>query len=230
MIKTRPGLCSVALLFAALLLAPAANAEKVYRWIDENGEVHFGATLPPEYADKPHQILNQAGIVIERIDDPLAKPEPEKKAAKGLKPLFSESEVRFRTDRLLVLRYQSEQDILDAMELEVAQLGYDTRIINQTSESVMNSLSNQVSKVADRQRAGLAVEPEMEKGINVLRQRLKNGQKSLAALVVREEKIRESFKGELERYRFLQSGGKAGSIEDARGGESQFEEGAGSVE
>ena len=212
MILTGPGTCSNIVLIAALFLIPVASAENVYRWVDENGEIHFSRTLPPEYADKPYQVLNQAGVVIERIDDPLAKPAPIKKGKKELEPLFTEQEVRIRSDRLLVLRYHSEEDILDAMELEVAQLGYDTRIIGQAHNSVMTALSGQVHKVANRQRAGLPKEPELEKNINSLRQRLRNGERSLAALSLREDKIRTSFVQDLERYRFLQSGGIPGSF------------------
>lgn len=211
-------------LFAILHLTPVASAEKVYRWVDEHGEVHFSRTLPPEYAHKPHQILNKAGVVIERIDDPLAKPEPVKKVDKKLEPLFTEDEVRVRTDRLLVLRYQSEEDMLDAMELQVAQLGYDALIIGQAQNSVMKALTAEVHIVANRQRAGLPAEPKLEKNINSLRQRLLNGERSLAQLTLREDKIRISFAQELKRYRFLQGGGRAGSFID-----EDAEPGAGSV-
>jgi len=201
-------------LFAILYLTPVASAEKVYRWVDDQGEVHFSRTLPPEYAHKPHQILNKAGVVIERIDDPLAKPEPVEKVEKKLEPLFTEDEVRIRTDRLLVLRYQSEEDMLDSMELQVAQLGYDALMIDQAQNSVMKALTAQVNKVANRQRAGLPAEPKLEKNINSLRRRLLNSERSLAQLTLREDKIRIEFAQELKRYRFLRGGGKAGSFID----------------
>ena len=224
MILTRPRTCSIMVLFAILYLTPVASEEKVYRWVDEHGEVHFSRTLPPEYAHKPHQILNKAGVVIERIDDPLAKPEPVEKVDKKLEPLFTEDEVRIRTDRLLVLRYHSEEDILNAMELQVAQLDYDARIIGKAQNSVMKALTAEVHIVANRQRAGLPAEPKLEKNINSLRRRLLNSERSLAQLTLREDKIRISFARELKRYRFLRGGGRAGSFID-----EDAEPGAGSV-
>lgn len=209
--------CLILLLGAGLLLSAPALAENVYRWTDENGKVYFGRTLPPEYADKPYEILNDQGLVIERVTDPLARQKgpPKKEEKKELDPLFTEDEVRLRSDRLLVLRYHSEADIEDAMQVEVDQLGYDRRLINQTQASVMTSLAGQVRNAADRQRAGMPVEPETETEINKLRQRIRRSEQSLAKLEGREEKIRAIFQKELERYRFLANGGTPGSMPEA---------------
>lgn len=210
----------ILLLGAALLLAPpiqAQDKDNVYRWTDENGKVHYGRTLPPEYADKPYEILNDQGVVIERVTDPLARQKgpPKETKKKELDPLFTEDEVRLRSDRLLVLRYHSEADIEDAMQVEVDQLAYDRRLINQTQASAMTSLAGQVRSAADRQRAGMPVEAETESEINKLRQRIQRTEHSLAQLQEREAKIRATFQKDLERYRYLANGGRPGSMPEA---------------
>ena len=201
-----------------LMMPLSATAENVYRWTDENGKVHFGRTLPPEYANMPHVILNEAGIVIERVDDPMKKfrPKPkvkEKVKVKELEPLFTPDEVRLRSDNLLMLRYHSEQELLDAVDNEVAQLGYDTRLIHQSQASALSTLRSQVSNAANRQRAGIPGDPELEKSIRSLRQRLRKSEDSLVELRLREVKIRASFQKEIERYQFLSNGGQPGAAE-----------------
>ena len=202
-------------LLAAIAITSAAQAEgEVYRWTDENGKVHYGRTLPPEAANRPYDILSKSGVLIERIEDPVAhRIEKEKGSAKSQKiePLFSEDEVRLRSDRLLMLRYQSEEDILEAMEVEVAQLGYDARLINQSMTSVITALTGQVKKAADQQRAGMPPDEALIKEINQLRQRLQRNEDSLAKLREREERIRATFSDDIERYRFLANGGAPGS-------------------
>lgn len=195
-----------------LVLVPGmALAEKVYRWVDDEGKVHFGRTLPPEYSDKPYQILNESGIVIERVDDPLARQAPmEAETDKKPAPLFSEDEVRVRSDRLLVLRYQSVEDIKEAMELEVAQLAYDERLTIQSQASTIQAMTGQVHSAANRQRAGLPPDEELEKTITSLRSRLRKSEKSLAELRARESAIRDSFTQEMKRFQFLKNGGKPG--------------------
>ena len=42
----------------------SASAGKVYRWVDNEGVVHFGDQIPPEYAPIDRQVLNQQGITV----------------------------------------------------------------------------------------------------------------------------------------------------------------------
>jgi hypothetical protein len=216
-----------------LLLPLTVSAENVYRWVDDNGKVHFGRTLPPEFANRPYQILNSQGLVIERVDDPLALQQEENAAAAGAdsdepEPLFSEDEVRLRSDNLLLLRYHTEEDLLDAMENEVAQLNYDIRLIEQSRASAMEALHGQVRNAADRQRAGMPGDQELERNINTLRLRLRKSEQSLAAIRLREQQIRERFQRDIERYRFLQAGGAPGSpSNEVTASDAEDEPGAG---
>jgi hypothetical protein len=209
---------SITLLIAGLFFTTVANAENVYRWTDENGKVHYGRTLPPEYSNKPYEIMNQNGVVIERVDDPsalLIKSKAAKKESQELEPLFTEDEVRTRSDSLLLLRYQEEADLVAAMENEVAQLGYDVRLINKSRASALTTLSSQVGNAADRQRAGMPEDPELSKDIGSLRNRLRNSEDQLMGLRVRELDIRADFEKDLQRYHYLTNGGQPGGIEDS---------------
>jgi len=51
----------VTLLFAA---HGPADAQKVYRWVDENGVVHFGDAIPPEYSRERHEVLDGRGTRV----------------------------------------------------------------------------------------------------------------------------------------------------------------------
>ncbi len=197
-----------------LVFSSTVIAEDVYRWTDENGKVHYGRTLPPEYSTKPYEILNGQGMVIERIDPAellkrLAKPKEDDKP-KELAPLFSDYEVRLKSDENLMLRYRTEDKLIEAMENEVAQLGYDTRLIDQSQKSAITSLVGQVKNAADRQRAGMPDDPELEKEINSLRRRLGRSAEQLTAIKERETKIRASFEKNIKRYQYLVNGGQPG--------------------
>jgi hypothetical protein len=212
---------SIAILFLGLIAAAGAGAQTegsdiVYRWVDADGTTRYGRTLPPEYANKPHEILNAAGVVLRQID-PSVKPEvigeeaEEEAEPEEKKPLFSDREVRIRTDNLLMLRYHTEEDLVAAMENEIAQLGYDTRLIHQSQASVMTSLATQIKKAADLQRAGLPEDEKLTRQIYSLRKRLRDSEHSLAGLRERETNIRAVFLKNIERYRFLANGGTPGS-------------------
>lgn len=197
------------ILAAGLFAAPLALAQNLYRWVDEEGKVHFTTTLPPEAADRPYDIYSASGILLERVADPRALLQQQREeaqaagAVKKPKPLYSEEEKQNIADRLLLLKYRSEEEIAEAMNLELDHLKYDERIIEASQKSLENSLAEQVRAAANRQRAGLPIEETQERDIDVLRKRLRDNEESIAGLVARKQKIREDFDSELMRYRRL---------------------------
>jgi len=197
------------LLAAALLsLSVSPLVADTYRWKDKNGEIHYGAAVPAEYANQPYDILNDSGMVIEHVEDTTVTVEAmaEKKATKKERePLISEEERQVQSDRLLVIRYSSEEEIVKALELEIAQLGYDNKVIKQSSESTAIAIRSQISQAADQQRAGQQISAEQEKEISQLYARYAQDEKRKAAMSDREEKIRARYQAELERYRYLTS-------------------------
>jgi len=199
----------LAILVAGILsLSVTAAVAESYRWKDKDGEIHYGAAVPAEYADQPYDVLNNAGVVIEHIEDTTVPMEviAEKKIKQKRAPLISEETRRIQSDRLLVIRYSSEEDILKALELEVAQLGYDKNVIKQSYASTTTAIRNQIGKAADRQRAGQEVSAEQQKEIDQLYARQAQDKKKQMMMSARETQIRERYEEELERYRYLTSG------------------------
>lgn len=193
---------------------PAAQ-KKVYRWVDENGEVHFSETLPPDFEDRKHDVVDSQGITREK-DLTLEPPPPQAKSvsSKGElprdksgqqrpEPRYDERELKAQQDALLLLRYDSDQEILDAMEVEIKQLDYDRRLITSSIGSLHGAYEGNIREAAERQRAGLAVEPKLIQEIHGLKSRLTSNEASLASLQQREETIRTNFKLELDRYQML---------------------------
>ena len=175
-----------------------------YRWKDKDGKVHYGAAVPAEYAEQPYDVLNSAGVVIDHIEDtsvPLEVIVEEK--IKGRAPLISDEERQRQTDRLLVIQYRSEEEILAALELQLAQLGYDSRLIKQSYDSANTAIRDQVKQAADQQRANLPISAEQQKGSDSLYSRRARDEKKLATLTRRENSIRDRFQVDIDRYRFL---------------------------
>jgi hypothetical protein len=65
--------CVCALMLTALSLpyAAAGSTEKkgvTYRWVDENGTVHYGDRVPPQYVQKESAVLNSQGVQVGKLD------------------------------------------------------------------------------------------------------------------------------------------------------------------
>lgn len=57
----------LAVVALGLLTAAGANTQKTYRWVDDEGVVHFGDYVPPEFSDKEKSVLNEQGVHVGRI-------------------------------------------------------------------------------------------------------------------------------------------------------------------
>jgi hypothetical protein len=108
---------SIKWLLPALLLAlsvgtVAAAAEKqkkLYRWVDENGQVHYGDSVPAEYAEQDRDVLNRQGVAVGREEGILTAEEAAAKAAE--EKAAREEQKRKLRDRVLLQTYQSVQEI-----------------------------------------------------------------------------------------------------------------------
>src|ERR1700754_3407747 len=65
----------------ATIAAAADNKDKsavTYRWTDEQGVVHYGDRIPPQYATKERAVLNSQGVEVRHLE---AQRTPEQAAA-----------------------------------------------------------------------------------------------------------------------------------------------------
>jgi len=206
--ESSPHITSVVIAVAAsLFLLVASVSADTYRWKDKEGKTHYGAIVPAEYADRPYDVLNKAGLVIEHVEDSREPVEVMvEQVVEGKAPLVSDEERQRQADRLLVIQFQSEEAIQDAFKLEIAQVGYDAKIIHQSLDSTITAIRDQVRAAADQQRAGKQIIAEQQKQIDKLYRRRARDEKRISALHKRETRIQTRFKSDLDRYRRIIAG------------------------
>ncbi len=88
-------------------------AQPLYRWVDDEGVVHFGDRVPPEYADRSRHVLNSQGIRVGFEEGALTD---EERAAQAEAARVVEQERRDRADvarrdRMLLDTYLTVEDI-----------------------------------------------------------------------------------------------------------------------
>ena len=66
--RKMPGKIILLMLLAGLAAGPVLGKDarrKVYRWVDDQGVVHFGDSVPAEHASSDRQVLNKHGVAVE---------------------------------------------------------------------------------------------------------------------------------------------------------------------
>ena len=58
---------TAALCLIAPLDADAQNAQRqTYKWVDDEGVIHYGDSVPPEFSELRKEVVNDHGVVVTR--------------------------------------------------------------------------------------------------------------------------------------------------------------------
>ncbi|TXT18649.1 MAG: hypothetical protein FD132_2033 [bacterium] len=102
------------LVLASLVMPGAAQAQTTYRWVDEQGRVHYGDVMPSKDAGLGNVELDKQGRV--KKETPRTRLSPEERARLEAEERRREEarrleEARQRRDRALVTTYVNEAEI-----------------------------------------------------------------------------------------------------------------------
>ena len=196
------------------LLAGAADAQqsskekKLYRWVDKNGQVHYGDSVPAEYAEQDREVLNRQGVSVGREEGTIT---PEEAAAKAAADKAARDEQKRKLrDRVLLQTYQSVQELEilrdNRLELVDAQL-----TIQEQSLTNLRAQRAQIQRVAARYapvNTGANAEPLPEDLASDLEQSASDIQTQETNLERRREErenIRKTFEADIARYKELRT-------------------------
>ena len=97
--------------------AGTTSSATTYKWVDEQGIVHYGDSIPPQYAEKEHKLLNNQGVEVGHTD---AQKTPEELAAEAQ---AHEAVVKQKQhDSFLLTTYTSVKDIESLRDVRLDQL------------------------------------------------------------------------------------------------------------
>ena len=160
----------------AMVAAPAADAlasGKIYRWVDENGVVHFGDAIPPEYSKEQHQVRNELGVTTTVNEE--RKPEP----------------VRSDRDRALLATYGSVDEIEDVRDRRTGYL--DSQ--NDVARDRLAGLREQQEQLEGN--------PGAMNELATVNQRIGEYEAEIARRDREIERIRGEFAADIQRFREL---------------------------
>ena len=94
---------------ALAVAAGPASAQKVYRWVDKNGQVHYGDKVPPEYAEQDRDVLDKSGMKVGHEQGLVTAEEARAREAEARRKAAAVEQAR--RDRMLLQTYQNPREI-----------------------------------------------------------------------------------------------------------------------
>jgi chromosome segregation ATPase len=196
------------LLLPALFAPASAFGERLYKWIDANGQVHYSSQLPPEAAKQRREILDKQGRTLKVYRAP---PTPEEKAeAKRLAELEAKkqqrAEKRAIRDRSLLATYSSKKDMYVARDSRIAAIESLIHLTTSRISAMRHRLEQLTEDAAGYERSGKKMPASLLSQISNLHNHIKRNREFVEDKKQEIEDIRVQFDSDIRRYGELTSG------------------------
>lgn len=189
-------------LIGAALLLPGITGAQMYRWVDENGQVHYGDRIPPKYAKKQRDELNTQGVVVdskarERTAEELAA---EQRAAERAEQAKLAAAEQARYDRYLVTTYSSVGEIIDLRDSRLATLDSRLSLAQENAAKTEATLTKLLQR-RERLQADLKDVPEsLQKQISNYEAGLIDSVRVVRSIQTDRSETQNKFQADIERY------------------------------
>ena len=195
----------VSVLVLGLSVAAPASAGKLYKWVDEKGNVHYSDKVPPEAAKLARSEMNQDGVTVKQVDR--AKTVAEL-AAEEMQRIKDEedrklAEAQAQADRALMLSYTTEGDLLRARDQELGVIDANMTTAKLTMSSQENNLSELLAHAADYERKKQPIPKPVADSIANVRSQIESQQKLLAQRETEKIQVGKDYAAKLLRWREL---------------------------
>jgi hypothetical protein len=211
-VRLGPGVLGMLVAFVGWVpVALAANTvtdRGTYRWTDDQGVVHYGDSIPPQYAQKERSVLNSRGVEVRKLD---AQKTPEQLAADAR---AQENTFKVKQhDAFLMNTYTSVKDIEALRDLRLDQLHGQRVAAEQYVDSLHARLSSLQTRALNfkpyspRPAAHRMPDDVAEDLVRTLNE-LRSQNNALVSKTEEETTLKAQFQADIERYQELRSPGK----------------------
>jgi hypothetical protein len=196
-------------MFLGLLLPLAAGAQdsrQTYKWVDDEGQIHYGDSVPPEYADKRKAVLNEQGVAVGQVEG--KKTEEQIAAEAKEKELEMQRELQLRADKALLATYLTQEEIEMHRDRRVELFRAQARV----TELYLRNLSRRLDQL--KQEAGRykpynsdpdaeMIDPSLVEEIEETGDAIERHEQNLQKFRQEERDIIDRFDGDIQRFRIL---------------------------
>jgi hypothetical protein len=186
--------------------ASAAETQKLYRWVDSDGVVHYGDSIPAEYADIERQVVNDHGITVDVMRG--KKSEAEIAEEKRQEELKVQRELQRRADIALLATYLSIDEIIMHRDRRVELFQAQARVTELYLRNLQRRLADLESDASkfrpysDDEDAPM-IDPGLVKEITTTKEAIARHERNLQKFQADEQSIVARFDGDINRFRVL---------------------------
>lgn len=186
------------------LLTPAAMA-KLYKWVDDQGNIHYSDNVPPKDVNRKRELINDSGVRSLIADEAKTKEEllNERQQAALRK---KEEENRRRAEeyqRNLVANYRDEADLIATRDRNIESIQVSINFVEANRDSLRLDLDALIKEAAAFERSGKTTPKLLKAQIAETRGKIDEADAFIKEKEAEQEDVRDKFNQDLELYRIL---------------------------
>jgi hypothetical protein len=182
-------------------------AERTFRWVDENGQVHYGDRVPPQYSKHERKEINEQGRTLKIYEAPKT---PEQKAEEQRLAVIETARKKIaakrrRYDSTLLATYSSEEDMLLARDGKIASVDSLIQLTHRRIKSMQKHLLRLTDEAAEYERSGKKLPAGLQQQIANIRDQITQNEIFIKDKEREAEEIRQKFAVDIKRFNELTS-------------------------
>lgn len=209
--NTRLPVLLLSALLALLSAAAFAGGPKLYKWTDEHGVVHYGSSIPPQYAKQQREVLNAQGQVVktlpaQKTPEQIAKDQQEKAAAaQKAKQTADAAAAQREHDQVLLDTYVSVDDMKRDRDGRLGAVNTQINVTNASISGLQASLADYQSQADSYNKRHQPVPAALQQKLDDTLDQLTTNQKLLLNQQQKQQAIHARFQADIARFKELKA-------------------------
>jgi chromosome segregation ATPase len=209
---------SYALLLLVLLASGNAFGERMYKWVDANGEVHYSNQLPPEASRQKREVLDKQGRTVKVYQAPLTPEEKteQDRLAKLEARKIELAKKRANYDRSLLASFSRKEDIYKARDAKISAVESLISMVKSRIDSMQQRLQGLTEEAADLERSGKKLSRSLLTRMANLRTMIERNEQFIEEKKREIEDIRLRYENDIRRYTELKTNTSKAAARDVQ--------------
>jgi hypothetical protein len=193
------------------LVGSVADAQRIRRWVDDNGVVHYGDRVPPEFANRDRDVLNDQAIAVGFEEGEVTEEERAEldRIAQEEARVRKIQEDASRRDRMLLDTYLTVDDIEQLRDRRIELLESQIKVTEQYLTNLRKRLV-QLEREAERYTSdddeGAGLPPDLALELTRTAASISLYEENLSRTRAEQDSLRQAFASDIDRFVQLKGG------------------------
>jgi hypothetical protein len=177
--------------------------KKLYKWVDENGNVSYSDTVQPEQIKKAHEEINEQGVIVDRVGNARTDEEFYQDRLEKLRlRKEAEKQKKLKEKRQNIIKaYTNEKEIIRLKDERLASLKRNIELAEQSLAFQRTSKEELMSRAADNERNGQIVSKALKSRIEIIKEKINYQLKFIEVKKKEIDRVQMRFEKDLKTYR-----------------------------